>query len=308
MTIQTDPGMLWRPLCTTPVYRPTPGYLLAHQHAVWRVMHVEDIPLDDTDREIWHQHGMPDLATWEKHPYKVSLEWVGGAEPPWQPERKNNGVYVVAIRASNFKFRGWCVYRDGRWPQCSCCGEPMPCRTELQERQIKASLDEVARLEAIPPGACWACSEPITTRQDFVTYPGDNLDLPSGQQVSFHTRRRCLQAARDYEERWLAADPRRERILTWPTCDGLLIVHADGVTECVSGHSPFGMQYTSQPDCHGHETHDHKAKIACYAYDHPLNPRRGEAVCPRGCRRENHPGCTLPPRPKRRRPPTRGAT
>src|SRR5205085_8291397 len=103
------------------------------------------------------------------------------------------------IRVPAGTFTSWHVYQDGRWPQCSCCGEPMPCRAELEDRQVTQSLDRIARLEAIPPGACWACAEPITRRQKVVTYPGENLDLPGGQQPYFHTRGQCRPSAERYE-------------------------------------------------------------------------------------------------------------
>jgi hypothetical protein len=274
----------WCPLMTSPQMRPEPGSLIGHKHAVWRVVRIEDTPLTDVDEEAWMRAGCPDVGTWAARPYRIAFEWVDGVEP------KGASGGDGRIRRYGFdvpagRYKSWQVYHTGRWPRCSCCGEPMPCRAELEDRQVSAGLDRVAKLEAIPPGCCWGCTEPITTRQNSLTYPGENLDLPGGQQPRFHTRARCRQAARRYEAKWLAADPRRERILTWPHCDGILIVHSDRSSECVGDRS--------QPDCEGHLTHDHSMVQACYV---------GDPNCPRGCDPHNHPGTATTPRPDRRSP------
>jgi hypothetical protein len=297
----------WSPLNTRRESRPTTGQLIAYLHAVWRVDKVENTPLSDADRELWLKHNMPDLDTWHHRPYRITVEWVGGAEPPWaeQDDSRRRGTLTIPAGRG---WHDWHVYPSGRWPQCSCCGEPVPCRAELEDKQVSASLDRIARLEAIPPGACWACTEPITKRQKAVTYPGENLDLPGGQQVTFHTRRECSGRACRYEERWVAADPRRERILTWPRCEGILIVHGDGTSECVSGRAPLGgTDCESQPDCRGHLTHDHGVIRACYVDEDALRPMgRKRRDCPRGCDPSTHGGTRTVRRPDRRQPSTDG--
>lgn len=271
----------WMPLRTSGKHRPEKGKLIAYRHAVWRVAKVETLPLSDADREVWLRHGMPDLDRWPDRPYRVVVDWVGGAQPSWNRDGDMRKHGTITVPAGAYVW--WRVYPSDRWPQCSCCGEPMPCRAELEDEQVTASLDRVAKMEAIPPGACWACAEPITTRQKSVAYPGDNLDLPGAHAPSFHTRRSCLPDARDYEERWIAVDPRRERILTWPACGGSLIVHGDGSSECFGG----------AVECRGHATHDHRHFQACYTQSHG---------CPRECPREDHPGARPAPRPARREP------
>lgn len=283
----------WLPLATrTHCTRPAAGDLVATEHAVWRIVEVRDLPIiDDADRETWTRYGMPDPETWTQRPYEVAADWVAGAPPRWdRPGRRRRGVIRVPAAA----LAVWKVYPGGRWPQCSCCGEPMPCRAELADRQVARSLDKMARMEAIPPGACWACGEPITKRQGAVTYPGDNLLLPGGPPGSFHTRRACVEKAEDYEEKWLAVDPRRERILTWPRCAGTLVVHADGSSECKSlGKSLDGR--ASQPDCRGHSTHDHGDMTTCYSAT--------KEPCPLGCDPYSHGGLRgVADRPKRRQP------
>jgi hypothetical protein len=294
----------WTPLGTRRHYdRPKAGQLIAQAHTVWRVTNVQDVALDDADRDRWLKRGMPDPETWKQRPYEVKLEWIGGAEPPWIKESTRG-----AIRVSAEAFTTWDVYASGRWPQCSCCGEPMPCHAELEDRQVTTGLDKIEKLEAIPYGACWACSEPITTRQKSVTYPGDNIDLPGGQQPHFHTRRQCRGSAELYERKWIAADPRRERVLTWPKCGGILIVHADGSSDCVSGRSPLGGdECVSQPDCEGHLTHDHGSIRACYVHEDYMRPSEwGKDRCPRGCDPASHHGTRMLHRPERRQPSTDG--
>ena len=278
----------WFPLRTNGKHRPEADKLIAFRHAVWRVTKVEDIPpdqLDEADRDVWLDQGMPELSTWLDRPYRVIVEWVGGALPPWNRDGDDQTCGTITVPAATHMW--WHVYTSERWPQCSCCREPMPCRAEMEDEQVTASLDRVAKMEAIPPGACWACAEPISTRQRSVAYPGDNLDLPGADGPSFHTRRGCLSAAHAYEERWVAVDPRRERILTWPACGGSLIVHGDGSSECFGG----------ELECRGHATHNHGHIQACYGLSHG---------CPRECPTEDHPGTRPAHRPARRDPTASG--
>lgn len=274
----------WSPLATERCYtQPAVGQLIAYKHGVWRVTDITDLPLDEEGRQVWEQQNGPDLETWGGRPLRLALDWVGGVLPESAKGRTRGTLDTIAG-----KYPVWHVYPSGRWPQCSCCGEPMPCRTELQDQEVARSLDRIMTLESIAPGACWACHEVITTRQKSIVYPGENLDLPGGQQPRFHTRAQCAHSARAYEERWLAVDPRRERILTYPDCGGALIVHADGSSECVEERSPLGDVCEPQPDCRGHFTHDHAYMRSCTARD---------GGCPRGCAPS---GMRPSPRPERR--------
>lgn len=275
----------WHPLGTRDHRgRPNPGQLVAREHGVWRVNRIVPIRAadwTDDDRRRWDRADGTNEEEWRDHPYKVVLTHVGGAKPRTFAEPHTEGqVKVPASRARSYL---WPTYRDGRWPQCSCCGEPMPCRAEMEERAITASLERVAELEAIHPEACWACKEPIRRRQDYVAYLGDNMLLPGREPPRFHTRRRCWGSAVRYEQDWITADPRRERILTWPDCPGTLVVHGDGSSECAGGN---GL-----PDCAGHATHNHRVMQACYFGDPP---------CPRGCSLIGHPGTRATGRPPRR--------
>lgn len=157
----------------------------------------------------------------------------------------------------------------------------MPCRAELLDEAVRLGAASMAALESIMPGCCWACREPISHRQDAVTYAGPNLKMPGRESPTFHTRADCAGSAMRYEETWLAEDPRRSRVLTWPHCDGTLKVHEDGSSECSDG---------GQPDCEGHLTHDHGRHSMCLTW----------GPCERGCQQQNHPGIRTSRRPKRR--------
>lgn len=232
---------------------PEVGDVVAVEHAVWRIDHVK--PSENGEGVSVTAHH---LAGW--------------INPAWRV----NSLGDVHLRIAE---NGYFDIYDGRWPACSCCGEPMPCRAELIDQAAAAAADRLDSLERRLPGCCWACCEPITARQQSVTYAGENLDLPGGPEVLFHTRRKCAYEAKHYEERWLAAGD-QPRILTWPRCQGTLVVHHDGTSECHGG----------LEDCWGHSTHDHATKSACVIQSHG---------CPRGCPVEGHPGCA--PRDRRAR-------
>ena len=282
----------WRAIGTVGIgdNRPIPGRLVAFRHGVYKVEAVEFLALDDDDRDVWLSWGTPDIESWARRPYTATLRYVAGWHPSVPDGKEWDGLATITVRAKHHA--RWMHYPvSGRWPMCSCCGEPMPCRAELEDRQVTASLDRIADLESKLPGCCWACSEPISSRHQAVHYEGENIDLPGAHSPDFHLRAKCFGAAKRYEERWVAVDPRRERIITYPKCRGSLIVHHDGSTECTNGEAPFfGVEMSTQSDCRGHETHDHSVFIACFT----------EGPCPRGCKRDGHRGAMPKPRPKLR--------
>lgn len=284
----------WIPELTRQSHRrPAAGDVVASQHTVWKVTAVVDAELDAAGLRVWSKEGMPDLASWRQRPYEVQVEYLGGVRPdrPGIPQAGPVPPCVLTVRAG--AFMTWHVYRDsgGRWPRCSCCGEPMPCRAQLQDEAITYALDRVELLSTRLPGCCWACGEPVTRRQETVDYPGDNLDYPGGPAARFHIRNSCWGTARGYERRWIAVDPRRERILTWPSCPGTLIVHSGGFSECSQTARGVG-------DCGGHLTADHCAESACSGY--LRLPSAAWDTCPRGCVDNLGMDPLNPPRPRRR--------
>lgn len=259
----------WYPTGAKPAYgkRPAIGRLMPYAHEVYRVVAYREIDPDDYTDQERADAAHPFLGG---EPYHLMVEKIADPEP-----RRHYGMRVPG------RFREFYVYpQSGRWPQCSCCGEPMPCRAEMEDRAVTGAVEEMERHARKIPGCCWACGEPITSRQEAVVYAGVNLDAPGGPEVRFHTRRKCWPSAIHYEDRWRADDPTRPRILTYPACKATLIVHADGSSECFGG----------EEDCHGHLTHDHGSRAACYTQSHG---------CGRGCTQDGHHGCRPSPRTPR---------
>lgn len=326
--IGTGERKTWYPLRTELAYgRPRPGDTVAHLHAAWRVTAVDVQALNRAEAREWRAAGEPDVLTWVKAPYMVRMDFLGGVLPSWAkdwpagrlvrasvtiraiqaddddetadedevPEEtpEDLAIYLYSANSISLNASGRAVWRmyppHGRWPMCSCCGEPVPCRAELRDEEVRDSLAAMETAMSRDPDACWECGKKIAPREQVAAYPGENLDLPGSTDVRFHARRSCWAAACAYELRWIAADPTRQRVLTWPKCGGLLVVHADGSTECRG----FGEDVAE--DCQGHDTHDHGSRAVCFS------ATRG--MCLRGCTREYHPGMNAAfRRPRHRRP------
>ena len=195
----------WRPLGTQSVYGPPPVGLIAYRHGVWQVLAVQSLERalwNDTDEQRWLDVRMPEpwpLAMYDPGPYRVEVRHVGGVNP------NRHDVGAMTVHSTSKWREPWRVYLGSRWPMCSCCGQPVPCTAELLDQQINAEMLQLEEHSAKLPGCCWACSEPISSRQRSVAYPGVNLDSPTGPEVRFHTRYACAQSAESYKQRWLAA-------------------------------------------------------------------------------------------------------
>lgn len=255
--------MNWNPLGTTwaHTHRAEVGWLVAQKHAVWKILAIDDLPMtpeEQNSADSWMRYGPG--GPWPNRPYRASAQWVGGVKPDWVTPDQDTGKMVIRPD----RYVSWRYYPDGRWPQCSCCGEPMPCRESLTDQRVDVELAKMVKFESRVPGSCWACGSPITSRQRSVAYPGPNLDYPGGPTARFHARESCRYEAEKYEARWLEEDPTRARMLTWPYCRGRPYWHNDGSSECVGG----------RDDCRGAETHNHGPQAGC---------RNMDGGCPRGC-------------------------
>lgn len=246
---------------------PPAGSVIGYARGVWRVTasrYLTEIEWNDADRERYRSLGQRDRLAWRWAPYRVEVEFVGGILPDaFKASVSDAPTGALDVHADR-RSPDWWVYPHGRWPRCSCCGEPMPCRAELTDLRVDAGAERFEELASRLPGCCWGCGEPVTRRQKTVRYVGDNLDLPGGPAVVFHARSSCHYAASKYEERWLKANPSRSRIITYPKCPASLYWHADGSSECGSGH----------PDCQGHRSHQHGHQAGCGHIP---------GGCPRGC-------------------------
>lgn len=257
----------WSPAMAERHYdrRPPVGRLVAVQRKAWRVQSVEDIaPCDwsDESRDRWVTERMPD--PWTRAPFRVIVTPAeGGQEHSTVIE---GGRYVT-----------WHVLPE-HYAVCVSCGELAPCREHTSMVQAQAVMERVERDMRTLPGCCPACQEPITKRQQSVTFPGDNLLVPLGSpDVTYHLRNACRSSAARYEEMWVQADPTRPRSLLTLFCEGGVIVHQDGSAEC---HGAEGC-----PSVYAR----HRHYAACYAQTHG---------CGRGCSRVGHPGRRIANYPK----------
>lgn len=165
---------------------------------------------------------------------------------------------------------------DEHFSVCHCCGEVPPCLASEQDRYAREQAQLMAKRMAVPDGCCMACSEPISTRQKTLWFPGTNVWNPFGAPgVRFHARRGCRSTAARYEEAWIAAEEGRERSTLTLKCTGSVIVHEDGTAECLSRND--GSECPSIHAWHGYIG-------ACHASSHG---------CGRGCSPDQHPGARV---------------
>lgn len=117
---------------------------------------------------------------------------------------------AVSRTVATSRYGAWWTY-PGRFPVCSCCGEPPPCRSQVAEDDAAEVIAVMHRFETA--AVCPGCCRPVSRRQRTVTFP-ENVVVPLGPPVSFHLGApRCRGAALDYERRWLEHHPGREPLL-----------------------------------------------------------------------------------------------
>jgi len=217
---------------------PAPGTLIAHEHAVWRVVEITDLP-----REKWTERELETRAHGDTGPMVVILRPV-----PIGRRRRARDHDMHYRWPSHI---GWDVYPDEHYPVCSACGEPTPCREKIGQRIGAREMERMERYEVA--GVCPACQEPVTSRQRSLTFP-DNVEFPGGPPVTFHRRKRCLYYAADYETAWVAADPERRRATL--SCPGHVTNHGDGTYDC-----------TELAGCPG-ATARHRGYTVCFCPEH----------------------------------------
>lgn len=216
---------------------PDAGQLIAivSTRQAWRVIRVDDVHQanwHDVTVRVWEKAGRPDPETWPGRERAVLVE------PP--RNQQPNGKGRRGIRLSLW-WHGeqWLPLTDP-YPACVDCGLLWPCPCDDANKEAASAMSELDRLGAIMPGCCWACSQPIAGRQHSIVFDGDNLLLPGGGPVAFHTaysrkaargpsgNQTCRGEAEAYEKKWLAAEPGRVMRLR---CPGTLYSHF-GYREC----------------------------------------------------------------------------
>lgn len=222
--------------------RPEAGRIIEHQRHAYRVLEYRE-PLDAT------------------YLYEMILERLTG-----QDKGEHYGIRVKSPYAY------WREIGE-HYSVCNCCNELPPCSGVRAERAVQESVEAMK----VPDGYCPSCKEPITRRQKKYVFLGPNLLNPFGDDgVQFHQRLQCRSSAAEYEEKWVNADPTRERSLLTLRCPGHVIVHHDGTGEC---HRSDGANC---PHIHAR----HQSYSACYTES------RG---CEEECARAGHPGTRLHP-------------
>lgn len=225
------------------------GALVATRRAVFRIVayrpyHADQWTADDHERV--RQYG-PEAA-----PYHVVLR---PAHITSDDPRARDHDKSYSIRSSSFR---WYVYPDEHYPVCATCGDPMPCREQTASDEAVAEMKHMARFET--PGVCPACQEPITGRQKSRAFH-ENMIVPLGPPVTFHTRAGCYRDLLLYEDKWVAADPAHRASSRPPVCDGTAIIHVGtGTYECRAGDACPGRRAVRVK---------HRALQACHCPEHP---------------------------------------
>lgn len=243
----TNPHRFWSPPGRAREPRNTAGMIpavgdliaIVATRKAWRVFRIDDIHQANWTEQtttMWQRAGRPDWETWDGREVGV------GVEPPHNPAP--NGKDRRAYRLSLWwNYEEWVPLTDP-YPVCVECGLLWPCPCDDRNHAADEAMAEVDRLAAIMPGCCWGCSEPITGRHRSIVFDGDNLLLPGGGPVAFHTsasrkaargssgNQTCRSEAEAYEERWVAAGEGRKLRLR---CPGIEWRHYGGVAECTEG-------------------------------------------------------------------------
>jgi hypothetical protein len=225
----------WEPADARPQWTtPEPGALVGWDHAVWRVMRVRAMP-EEKWREEYREYVLRFGDSYA--PVIVVLRPAQHDSPdPVAARRHDQHVSGVPGKTT------WHVYRSEHYPVCVRCQEPLPCRELYAEAVARHEVAELSRYEL--GGVCPACGEVVSARQKSLTFP-NNVMIPGGPPLTYHTRSRCHWQAMRYEDRWVAADPERRRSSL--SCPGLYTQHGDNTYDC----SEFGECRGPQADHRG---------------------------------------------------------
>lgn len=226
MFIPSDGRMsrTWRPLGAHPERKTPPvGSFVAYQHAAWRIVEISDAPVGEwTDSDF---SGHTESQTFKK-PYQGWKPQIVVLRPAHitadDPRSRDHDLHL----RTTTPLVTWYVYPNGHYPVCAHCGEPVPCRAQLNDEIAAEQMTRMSRYET--SSICPACNEPVTKRQASITFE-ENLVVPLGPPVTFHRKSKCIGSAINYEKHWVAAGDRRKPTLF---CPGHLTNHNDGTYDC----------------------------------------------------------------------------
>lgn len=173
---------------------PEVGAIVAINHAAFRVLEVNPIPetewTDDERRFVDLRR--PELRDRFVPVYiVVRPAHITGDDPTLRQHDRH-------FRFQAVRMGGLHVYENEHYPVCATCGEPVPCRDQLQAEQARQAVERMSRYE--DPGLCPHCQEGFGPRQQTRTF-GTNIEIPGGPPVRFHMRRGCQHAAERYAKR-----------------------------------------------------------------------------------------------------------
>lgn len=273
---------------------PHVGELIAWpDRKAYRVVSIDDkarADWHDATTQAWEKEGRPDPDTWPERERSIRLQ---PADDPAAPSRS---YHLYPWYIANEYRRHWWPLRD-QYPVCSDCRLIWPCPCDERTTEARKAMKEFDRLAGVLPGCCWNCAQPVEKRQQSITFDGDNLLMPGGPQVVFHTsgsrfyrsqfgKTSCRSAAKDYERRWVEARPGRAARLS---CPGVMFRHF-GYSEC-----------TAAAGCPG-EGADHRESTHCtVGYGTWTREAGSVTVAPvsscgeRGCRGPKVPASALSP-------------
>lgn len=173
---------------------PEVGQTIGLDRAAYIVTHAS--PATATEEEDdYLKHQRADMQE-RRGPWNLTLRRVHGPVI-----YRENEFHETAIRVPAGYWQDWQVYEEDRVPLCSCCQHPWPCimtTSAKDAKQQSAILEE--KMNNAKPGHCYSCGEIISTRQQFIRYPEDNVELPGFPPPSFHLRNACADGQRAYEK------------------------------------------------------------------------------------------------------------
>lgn len=166
------------------------------------------------------------------------IEHVDLDAEPTTSERKSAGFWADV---------GW-PRMDAHYPICGTCRDLMPCQHVVIDRIAQHSGETFERHNM--PGVCPSCREPVTHRQQAITF---DRNLYALGPVTFHLRKKCRPLACDYDR---------------------AVHHDDGLYELTCpgsarrGYDEHGrpVTYCTEQDCRGADR-DHRGSgfwIAAY--------------------------------------------